>query len=1154
MNTAVSRIIALVCIHSVAELMVGASPASAAEPAAEPKAAAHDPAAIEFFEKEVRPVLISRCAECHGQGDKEVKGNLRVDSRAALLAGGDTGPAIVPGNLEESLLIDAVNYGEIYQMPPKSKLPDHEIAALTKWVEMGAPWPHEEGATTAITKAEFDWQARRDEHWAWQPVHSVAPPEVRNTQWAETDIDRFILSKLEENDLLPAPEADRRAIVRRLYYDLIGLPPSAEQVERFVADSTGDAYERLVDELLASPHFGEKWARHWLDLVRYGETRGHEFEPLVPNAYQYRDYLIRAWNADLSYDQMVREHLAGDLLPQPRLNPEDGFNESILGTGFWFLGEEVHSPVDIRKDETDRLDNRIDVMTKTFLGLTVACARCHDHKFDAIAQSDYYALSGFLLSSTYRQARFESMEHNRKIAEKLELLQSTATAELNTRIASTNRGVVEQLDGYLLAAAEVARGAANASTVAKERKLDATLVDRWAKELRRAEKQPAHPLHSFARLSVDSTINELGRFAALWQPIQETLRSAQAVERDYPVEQVIIDYAQATPEQWFADGFTFGLRPVRPGDFLLSADPQTPLANFVTRGAARRDPAWNSLKVGGGTEKDHGGLGGWDRAGRTIRTPKVTLKSGKLWYLVRGALRSYAVVDSHLVVAGPLHGRVLGTWKTKNDNWRWVRHDLSVYSGHRVHIEFTPLTADGVVEIAKVIESPQTPPNPSAAAPELLAELQLSAVASLENLAEMAAVLQQRVLEISAAQADGRLAQLESPRSAAEFAAWMKDQAALFSPSGADLEKELTQIATPFVAKRVELIGQIRNESRTALAMFEGNGVDEHVLLRGVYQTTGELTPRRSLLALGGAPAEGYGPGSGRLQLAEQILDAENPFASRVMVNRVWHHLLGRGIVPTVNNFGVLGQSPSHPELLDFLADRFRNQQRWSVKALIKSIVMSRTYRSSSTASTRAAEIDPDNLLLSHASIRRLSAEAIRDTLLAVSGRLDPTLYGQSVEVHLTPFMQGRGRPGSGPLDGNGRRTIYIKVRRNFLSPMLLAYDMPIPFNSFGRRSVSNVPAQALILLNDPLVIEQTKRWAAKAIAQHPTTEARLTNMYLTAFARPPRTDEATAAQEFIQQQAELYGLSGEAADNDPRVWADLAHVLINSKELIFLR
>ena len=374
---------------------------------------------LEFFEKKVRPLLVEHCYSCHSTGAKKLQAELYVDSRRSLIEGGDSGAALVPGKPDDSLFMEAVRY-ESYEMPPKGKLADIDIAVFEKWIRMGAPWPDEPATTKRKSRPDkFNLAERRDTHWVWQPIQAEDAPAVKETRWPVSEIDYFVLAKLEANGLKPAPDVEKASLLRRLHLDITGLPPTIEQVEAFANDSSARAIERVVDELLDSSEFGERWGRHWLDLVRYAESRGHEFDNDIPNAFQYRDYVIRALNADVPYDQFVREHIAGDLLSSPRRNPRDGFNESILGTGFWFLGEWVHSPVDIRKDEADRFDNMLDVMSKTFLGVTVACARCHDHKFDAISTADYYSLSGFLQSSDYRQVRFDSIDHNEKVADQL---------------------------------------------------------------------------------------------------------------------------------------------------------------------------------------------------------------------------------------------------------------------------------------------------------------------------------------------------------------------------------------------------------------------------------------------------------------------------------------------------------------------------------------------------------------------------------------------------------------------------------------------------------------------------------------------------------------------------------------------------------------
>jgi hypothetical protein len=390
-----------------------------------------------------------------------------------------------------------------------------------------------------------------------------------------------------------------------------------------------------------------------------------------------------------------------------------------------------------------------------------------------------------------------------------------------------------------------------------------------------------------------------------------------------------------------------------------------------------------------------------------------------------------------------------------------------------------------------------------------------------------------------------RLAQdkiLDTPEAAryATLANWLvRYQDLLLDDAAA---RQLAEAARPALAVQARLLARLPAESRLAPAMLDGSGVDEVVFIRGSPRLPGPRVPRRFLEALAG-PERLAAVGSGRLELARQVTDpARNPFLSRVLVNRVWHHLFGRGLVPSVDNFGVLGEPPTHPELLDMLAAQFV-RDGWSIKRLIRALVLTRTYQMSSRPDPANEQVDPDNRLLHRMRLRRLEGEVIRDALLVVSGRADLRCYGPPVPVHLTPFQDGRGRPASGPLDGNGRRSVYLAARRNFASPFLLAFDAPAPLQTVGRRTVSNVPAQALILMNDPFVHQQAERWARRILAHDSTPLARVTTMYQTAFARPPVESELAACLEFVRRPA----------PEELAVWTDLAHVLLNMKEFIYI-
>jgi hypothetical protein len=1081
--------------HALAQ--EAATPSSTA-PSASATAPA-DSAALEFFEKEVRPILVARCYECHSGTSKRLEGGLRLDSLAAATKGGDTGPAVVPGNTKESLLVDAINYGELYQMPPKSRMPAAEIATLTRWVEMGAPWPASPAGETTGGPEAFDLAKRKAEHWCWQPLTDPAVPQLQNLKSKiQNPIDAFIRAKLSAAGLSPAPPAEPRVLIRRLSFDLVGLPPTLAEVDEFLRAYEHDrqqAIESLVDRLLASPHFGERWGRHWLDLVRYAESRGHEFDYNIPNAFEYRDYVIRALNADVPYDQFVTEHIAGDLLREPRRHPEHGGNESILGTGFWFLGEWIHSPVDIRKDECDRIDNQIDVFTKAFLGLTVSCARCHDHKFDAISQADYYALAGYLQSSSYRLTRFETWEQDRAAASELAELDRQVGSQFGKQLAEVLRPQAAKLAEVLAAGG--------------------------------------------ASLAQDLGVEEI------------ELGNAETIV-DYRPSAASDELSLA---RWNTDGYAFGTAPVRAGQFLTeSLADEGPI--WSTNGGAfvRVDAA---APLAPGYEGDQGRLGGWQRTGRTLKTPTWTLKTGQVHYLIEGAGHVYAAVDSHAMLNGPLHNELSkDTGGNRDLPMRWITHDLSRYVGHRVHLQFSPKAGEGFRVLA-VVEG-ERPPAPKARPNRLMTE----ALAAADDAAQAAALakLVDSTLDLTAA---GTIVSDAQPPDRAALANWLARQ----EPGKDAPAAKLAEIRRQAVEQRASLVDRLNRPSRVALAMWDGTAVNENLLIRGNHRTVGEVVPRRLLTAICGdeapSPSENESShdetrGSGRLELAQQLVDPANPFTSRVMVNRIWQHLLGRGIVPSVDNFGVLGQEPTHPELLDHLAQQFI-REGWSVKRLIRTIILSDTYQQASggtdAALVAAEEADPQNLLFHRQNLRRLEGEAIRDAILMISGRLDRTQFGPSVPVHLTPFMQGRGRPGgSGPLDGAGRRSIYQAVRRNFLPPMMLAFDTPIPFSTVGRRNVSNVPAQALILMNDPFVIAEARRWAQRVVADRDhSPETRIRQMYLEAFSREPTAAETAAAREFLGMQAGEYGLTADAAEHDERVWGDLAHVLFNVKEFVLL-
>lgn len=1252
--------------------------------AAAPQESQHDftDQQLEFFESKVRPILVERCGECHSGGESE--GGLSLQSRKSILRGGDTGPGIIVGKPHESVLIDAINYGD-YEMPPESKLPQKEIDILTQWVADGAPWPKESDVDDE-KREEFNIQQRAADHWCWDSVVRPQVPAI-DSEWANDPLDHFIYDQVTRAGLKVAPNADRATLLRRICFDLIGLPPTKEQIQHYVIDRTL-SLEQVVDQLLASPQFGERWARHWMDLVRYAETCGHEFDYPIPDAFRYRDYLIRAFNEDVPYDQFVIEHLAGDLIRNPRRHPKLKFNESILGTGFWFLGEATHGPVDVKGDEAGRVDNQIDVMTKTFLGLTVACARCHDHKFDAISTKDYYALSGFLQSSRRQQAMLDegakieaSFNSIRPLAEKSnEQLKrwSDSLSDVDaSRFASYLEAAIniERSDPKWFAVppqfiqGETMQSVSHDSGVVEPQRIKATTNFRWQGEQQlwwrdakmEGQKWSVKFKTSQLRLpklaiqltvardygavniylddvlvaeNVDCYSPQLGtKRVELGQHElangEHTLRFELIAANENAIKRNMIgidfleinEQKEGVPERLSVDQtaqnagldatvlqqFIKGLQDPSIQQAAHPLNSLYPLLNGTTQLKPSSFDQWaqqvrhqtmeaknsreSAVKFADFDSPDHG----WFRTGfafdlndqdmslipgqkpevlppgviqsgrfggpfyGVIRSPTFEITHEKIHYRIRSqSARIRLIIDGF--VMDEYNGLLFVDADVKKAThpqfaWRTQSGDIKKYLGHRAHIEIIDHN-NGFAAIDEIWFSNGSGPKsmPSELSQELAAE------ESIDDLNSLCLKLSNHVGQ-SISDSEN-----SNPRDRAQLLSWILAHdlsGALIDGDESDvgLQNKLpvkSSSATALAAELKESLAQIEKSSKKtpkpilAPAMTDGSGENEFVFVRGNHKITGVEAKRQFLEALVGDDSLRFSEssGSGRMELARQITDPKNPLTSRVMVNRIWQHLTGKGIVATVDNFGVLGKKPTNQALLDYLADEFVNDN-WSVKRMIRRIVLSSTYQMSSKPNPAATEIDPENDLLHRARIRRLEGETIRDAILSVSGELDPKMYGRSIPVYLTPFMQGRGRPGkSGPVDGSGRRSVYVEVRRNFLSPMMLVFDTPIPFNTTGQRNQSNVPAQALILMNDPFVIDQANKWAVNLVSNHASANERIDAIYVTAFGRQPTDAEKAAATKFIETQSVELG----KAQDDPLIWQDLCHVIFNVKEFIYIK
>ncbi len=1096
---------------------------------AAPLAAQADADGIEFFERTIRPVLAEKCYVCHGP-DNDPMGGLRVDSKQALLKGGSRGTAIAAGDPDGSLLIRAIRYTNVdLLMPPTGKLSAEEIEDFEAWVRMGAPDPRGEQVDSVSPQESIDLAEGR-KFWAFRPLaadtFSTARDGVKNADWATSPIDYFILAKLEENGLTPAAPADKRTLLRRVNFDLVGLPPTPEEMDAFLADRSPGAFETVVERLLASPHYGERWGRHWLDLVRYAETNGHEYDNDKLDAWRYRDYVIRALNDDVPYDRFVKEHIAGDLLAARRVRDDKVHWESPLGTGFYWFGEVLNSPTDSAKSRADTVDNQIDVLSKAFLGLTVACARCHDHKFDPIPTADYYSLAGVLHSTAIREASIDSGERDERIAEARREI-GEINGDIRAIAERAPRLSIERWTGHLRAAAELltvdeAEFDCRFDEVASVGGLDRAELKAWLVLLRQASGEPDHPLYPLAKLSLPAKTDD-GPTASFAERLSEVRKElAEVTERanpDHPDNKargdvVYEDFDGGDFSGWRIEGRAFGEAPMR----------QLP-ANQSLGGFAGETAA-NSF--GSGSDKLMGSL----TTGK-FRMPKIYMHIRMAGtpdpkpFPINPDIRVTLDADGHKSQLFTL---------TRPDVWQWVTRRMTKEIGRVCYIEIVDRSAGGHIAVDKIIFSESADPPWSAPDERIRALIGDGKIASVDDLIAAYSTLYAQLGE-SAGPEDQRLrAGLRPPRSSEDYAT-------------AALSAEQRQDLATLQEKRRAIEARIP-ASLFGMVSKDENPRDIAIHQRGSHKNLGEEVPRQFLQVIAGEEQHPYRDGSGRLQLAEAMVSPENPLAARVLVNRLWKHHFGSGIVATTDNFGRAGMRPSHLELLDYLAGRLI-ERGWSLKQMHRLMVLSSTYRMSSRASEKSSRIDPENKWLQHARVKRLEAEAIRDAVVTVSGSLDKTVGGPGIAPYISRYQDGRGKPAGGPLNGAGRRSIYQQVRRNFISPMFLAFDYPPPISTIGRRGASTVPSQALMMMNNEFIGREAEAWAKRLTEEPAGRRQRIEAMFETAFGRPPNAEEIREAEAFLDGQQAEYTTFG---DGDPRIWADLAHVLFNSTEFIFVR
>lgn len=1091
---------------------------------------APDQVGVEFFEKEIRPLLVKHCYECHSSEAKEIGGKLLLDHRAGLLKGGETGPAIEPGNPDKSLLVAAIRYDDAgLQMPPTGKLPAEAIEKLTEWVKLGAPDPRTEPPAVAIAATSWDetLKIRRD-WWSLQPVQKASVPTPKDAAWSDDPVDRFILAALEAKGLAPSEPADPRTLARRLSLVLTGLPP---------ADGSAAEYGQLVDELLDSPHFGERWARHWMDVVRFTETHGNEWNYEVHHAWRYRDYLIRAFNADVPYDQFVREHIAGDLLPQPRWNAAEQINESVIGTAFYRFGEVNHDDcIGLRSLGYDLLDNQIDTLSKAFQATTIACARCHDHKLDAVSTNDYYALLGVLRSSRLVAHTIDAPEVNQTPIERLAKLKG----EIRSELAKVWQNDAQQLGRYLLAAQAKHANSADAAKLGEG--LEAARLEKLAAVLADDKLPLEDPLAPWRSLVVNT--KDAAALAGEWQKLASQYVAATAERSEFNARGFVpfADFTGGETAGWQVGGQGLRSGSSASGEFVLHPEGDSLVKSILLAGC------YTHLA----SEKLNG----------TLRSPVLPAGKKNISFQVCGQRSSAVRLVSNNCQLNYKNYRAL-----TSPDLAWVtfsppeeREGLRTYAELMTMLD-NPKFPDQLSALGGDKENYRLPWEKAAENPRSYFGITRVVLHDCDQPPQAELTHLQPLFVTPPPTSLDELAVRYEQRAAAAVEAWATDTVTDDDVKwiSALLSRELLRnkvAASPrleaLAAEYRAVEAQIQSPHVIPGIADGGPGIEQPVFARGDCERPGEAVPRRYLEVLSASTAPFASPGSGRLELAERIASAENPLTARVMVNRVWHHLFGTGLVRTVDDFGHVGDLPSHPELLDYLAAEFV-ADGWSVKRLIRRLVLTRTFQLSSRPTAAAKEGDPTNRLLSHYPARRMEGEAIRDAILAASGRLDRTQFGLSVQPFREKEYADR-RLFPGPLDGNGRRSIYIKVNLMESPKFLSAFNLPGGKVTQGRRDVTNVPAQALALLNDPFVLQQADLWAERLVTrQNDSVAARIDAMFQTALSRPVTPEELARLEPFIGQLAELHQVPAAEVLSSKALWRDVAHAIFNLQEFVYV-
>jgi mono/diheme cytochrome c family protein len=1028
-----------------------ASPARPKKPPADPvdrDHAAKMTRGLAIFKQHVRPVLVGRCVRCHG--GKKIKADFDLTDRDRLLRGGESGPAVIVGKSKDSLLYKLISHAKEPTMPDDGdKLPAPDIAHIAAWIDHGAPYdaplvakrktPHWTDKTVAKGARQF---------WSFQPLRRVALPKVKNESWVRTPIDRFILARLEAAGIQPNAAVNKRHLIRRVYFDLVGLPPTPKEVADFENDKGSDAYKRLLDRLLSSPHHGERWARHWLDVARFAESHGFEHDYDRLSAYHYRDFVIKALNDDLAFDTFVKWQLAGD-----EFAPDN--NQALTATGFLAAG--VHSTQitknEVEKQRYDEMDDMLATIGTSMLGLTVGCARCHDHKFDPIPQRDYYRLlSTFtttvrseislnLDSDNYKNAR---LAFDKQHAPFVAALKKFETEQLPARLANWEKTWAAQpkRPGWIILGMASSKSHGGATFT----KLDDG-------SLRAGGNNPPLDTYTFVAHTELTGITSV-RLEALADPSLVKGGPGRAGNGNFALSDFRLTIAPRNPQ---ASG---GRKAVGVKPLLIRL--LNPRATFEQKGlpvkAAIDNDAKSAWAIDPQFGKDHA-----------------------------------AVFDTEKPMGFPGGTTLTFTLQFQNN------------TGHN---------------IGRPRLSISTAPPP---------------------VALTAASMPQQVMAILHTPAARR-----SAAQAAALRAWYRTTDPEWQKLNKPAQDHLLKAPKPTQVKAL-----ISSEGLPAVRLHTQGGdfLDAtHFLNRGdPTQKLGVAGQGFLQVLMPGpdkeklwqmAPPSGWRTSYRRRSLANWITDVDRGaghLLARVIVNRLWQHHLGRGIVATVSDFGTRGERPTHPELLDWLATELI-KNGWHLKPIHKLIMSSSVYLERSQPNEAKIRLDRHNRLFWRRLPHRLEAEVIRDSLLAVSGRLDPTMFGP------------------GTLDeGSKRRSIYFTVKRSKLLPVMQLFDAPEALTSVGERPTTTIAPQALLLMNNPHVRACARGFARRIASDAKTSvEEAVKAGYQIALTRLPTAEELAESVAFVKHQVDSYKTAGKKEAGELG-YADLCQVLMCLNEFIYV-